>query len=132
VRFENVRLRGSPHPNTARLTVQGGGRQAQVVGSSIGAGRIVITEIDQFPVELTGSYPALVLVADDQPGAVARVATALTAAGVNVATLRVSRRRKGGDAIHVYELDSPPAGDLAASLQAFPAVKLVRLVPRVA
>jgi L-serine dehydratase len=131
VRFENVKLQGTPHPNTARLTVRRGARSAQLVGSSIGAGRIVVTEIDQFPVELTGSYPTLVLVADDRPGAVASVASALTASNVNVATLRVSRRRKGGDAIHVYELDSPPAPDLEAMLQAFPAVKLVRLVPRV-
>lgn len=130
VRFENVKLPGSPHPNTARITAQGAGRTAQVVGSSIGAGRIVVTEIDRFPVELTGSYPALVLVADDRPGAVASVASALSGAGVNVATLRVSRRRKGGDAIHVYELDSPPAGDLAETLHAFPAVKMVRLVPQ--
>ena len=131
VQFENAKLQGTPHPNTARLTVRRGARSAQLVGSSIGAGRIVVTEIDQFPVELTGSYPTLVLVADDRPGAVASVASALTASNVNVATLRVSRRRKGGDAIHVYELDSPPAPDLEAMLQAFPAVKLVRLVPRV-
>jgi L-serine dehydratase len=132
VRFENVKLPGSPHPNTARITVQGEGRQAQVIGSSIGAGRIVVTEIDRFPVELTGGYPALVLVADDRPGAVASVASALSASGVNVATLRVSRRRRGGDAIHVYELDHAPPAELADTLQALPAVKLVRLVPRVA
>jgi L-serine dehydratase len=126
-----VKLHGTHHPNTARLTVHHAGRTAQLVGSSIGAGRIVITEIDQFPVELTGGYPTLVLVADDRPGAVASVASALTASGVNVATLRVSRRRKGGDAIHVYELDSLPGSGLAESLHAMPAVKLVRLVPRV-
>jgi len=131
VRFDNVKLHGTHHPNTARLTVRRDGRTAQLVGSSIGAGRIQVTEIDQFPVELTGSYPTLVLVAEDRPGAVASVASVLTATGVNVATLRVSRRRKGGDAIHVYELDSPPAVGLAESLHAVPAVKLVRLVPRV-
>ena len=132
VRFENVKLRGAHHPNTARITLRAGDRTAQLVGSSIGAGRIVVTEIDQFPVELTGSYPALVLVADDRPGAVASVASALGASAVNVATLRVSRRRKGGDAIHVYELDAPPAADIATTLAGFPAVKHVRLVPRVA
>jgi L-serine dehydratase len=132
VRFENAKLRGTHHPNTARITVRADGRSAQLVGSSIGAGRIVVTEIDQFPVELSGSYPALVLVAEDRPGAVAKVASTLSDAGVNVATLRVSRRRKGGEAIHVYELDSPPADGVAATLGALPAVTLVRLVPRVA
>jgi L-serine dehydratase len=131
VRFENAKLRGTHHPNTARITAERDGARARVTGSSIGAGRIVVTEIDGFAVELTGSYPTLVLAAEDRPGAVASVASALTQAGVNVATLRVSRRRRGGDAIHTYELDHDPPEELAFVLRQMPAVHLVRVVPRV-
>ena len=108
VTFRNTKLRGARHPNTARITVIRDGLSASLTGSSIGAGRIIVTEIDGFPVEITGAYPTLVLVAADAPGAVAAIAAVLSSAGVNVATLRLSRRRKGGEAIHVYELDSAP------------------------
>src|SRR5690606_40400181 len=59
---------------TARITVWRGERQAVLTGSSLGAGRILVTGIDGFPVEVTGAYTTLVLVAHDQPGIVAHVA----------------------------------------------------------
>jgi hypothetical protein len=37
-----------------------------MIASSIGAGRIVVTAIDGFPVEVTGAYPTLVVVAHDE------------------------------------------------------------------
>ena len=63
--------------------------------------------IDGFPVEVTGAYPTLVFVAHDEPGIVAAVSTLLAREGDNIATMRVSRRAKGGQAIHIYELDAP-------------------------
>jgi L-serine dehydratase len=102
-----------------------------MVGSSIGAGRIVVTAIDGFPVEVTGAYTTLVVVAADVPGIVATVAKALADHEVNLATMRVSRRQKGGDAIHVYELDNVPDASALAQIQAMRAVKTLRVVERV-
>ncbi len=131
VTFQNTKLRGDPHPNTARLTLSQGERQVAVMGSSIGAGRIVITRIDDYPVEITGTLPALVVVASDQPGAVAAITTALAAAGGNIATIKVSRREKGGHAIHIYELDEAVGADALAALLALPRVQSVRAIGRV-
>lgn len=131
ITFQNTKLRGNHHPNTARLTIVSGERQVIVVGSSIGAGRIVITEIDGFPVEITGTLPTLVLVAADQPGAVAAVTTALASQGGNIATIKVSRRQKGGHAIHIYELDEPVGAEALAALLALPKVRSVRAIARV-
>src|SRR5690606_34025873 len=108
------------------------GKTATLVGSSLGAGRILVTSIDGFPVEVTGSYTTLVVVARDEPGTVATVATALAEEQVNLATIRVSRRQKGGDAIHVYELDSAPAQSAMDRIMKLRAVKTVRVVERVA
>lgn len=130
--FENVKLRGPQHPNTARITVWREGAEATLTGASLGAGRILVHEIDGFPVDLSGAYTTLVLVAADQPGTVASVAALLSTADVNVASLRVSRRRKGGEAIHAYELDSPPAAAVLEQLRALKPVRLLRLVNRVA
>lgn len=131
ITFQNAKLRGEHHPNTARLTLRRGDRQVTVVGSSIGAGRIVITGIDDYPVEITGTLPALVVVAIDQPGAVAAITTTLAAQGGNIATIKVSRRQKGGHAIHIYELDEPVDADALAALLALPRVQSVRAIGRV-
>jgi L-serine dehydratase len=131
ITFSNTKLRGDHHPNTTRITVSRLGRTAVMVGSSIGAGRIVVTAIDGFPVEVTGAYTTLVVVATDEPGIVATVAKALSDHQVNLATMRVSRRQKGGDAIHVYELDNVPDVAAIAQIQAIRAVKTLRVVERV-
>jgi L-serine dehydratase len=132
VTFQNTKLRGDHHPNTARLTVTRGDREVTVVGSSVGAGRIVITAIDGFPVEITGTLPALIVVAADQPGAVAAVTTTLAKEGGNIATIKVSRRQKGGHAIHIYELDEPVGAQALEALRALPRVQSVRAIERVA
>jgi L-serine dehydratase len=132
ITFQNVKLRGDHHPNTTRITVRRGAQTAQLVGSSLGAGRVLITEIDGFPVEITGAYPTLVIVAHDEPGIVATVTQHLAAEGDNVATMRVSRRQKGGDAIHIYELDQPPSAAAVTAIRAVPAMRLVREIARVA
>jgi L-serine dehydratase len=132
ITFENTKLRGDHHPNTARITVSRDGRSVVMIGSSIGAGRIVVTAIDGFPVDITGTYTTLVVVAHDEPGIVAKLATALAEATVNVATMRVSRRQKGGDAIHIYELDSAPGPAALERIRELSAVKTLRVVDRVA
>jgi L-serine dehydratase len=132
ITFTNVKLRGEHHPNTTRITVKRGGQQAVVIGSSIGAGRVLITNVDGFPVEVTGAFPSLVFVAQDVPGIVAAVTSALARTGENIASMRVSRRQKGGDAIHIYELDSPPSAETLDVLRAIPAVRTLRAIPRIA
>ena len=132
IRFVNARLRGEHHPNTARIIVRSGKQEANVTGSSLGAGRILITDIDGFGVEVTGAFPTLVFIAQDVPGIVAAVSTALARQGDNIATMRVSRRQKGGEAIHIYELDLPASADAMAAIRALPAVRMIRSIARIA
>jgi L-serine dehydratase len=130
--FENAKLRGNHHPNTTRISAKRGDRQVSVIGSSIGAGRIVVTAIDGFHVDITGTLPTLVVVAADQPGTVAAVTSTLAEAGGNIATIKVSRRQKGGHAIHIYELDEPVSAEALVALAALPSVQSVRAIARVA
>ena len=83
-----------------------------MIGSSLGAGRVRLTEIDGYPVEISGSLPTIVLVAADQPGSVARIAGILAEKQVNLATMRLTRKERGGDAFMVIECDEPP-GEVA-------------------
>jgi L-serine dehydratase len=130
--FANSKLRGDHHPNTTRISLRQGDQQAVVTGSSIGAGRILITEIDGFQVEVTGAFPTLVFVAQDVPGIISAVSTSLARQGDNIATMKVSRRQKGGSAIHIYELDHVANPEAMEEIRAIPAVSMIRSIPRIA
>jgi L-serine dehydratase len=112
--FEKTRLgeEEDVHPNSVRITVERGERRSVMLGSSLGAGRVLVTRIDGFPVEVSGSYHTIVLVAEDVRGSIARIATILADRGLNIATLRLTRKERGGDAFMVIEIDE--AADDAA------------------
>src|SRR5918992_601425 len=109
-RFEKTTLgpEGEVHPNTVRIAVERGDRRAVMVGSSLGAGRVLVSEIDGFPVEITGNLDTIVIVAEDVKGSVARIATILADSNLNIATLRLTRKARGGDAFMVIEIDDVP------------------------
>jgi L-serine dehydratase len=60
------------------------------------------------------------------------VSTLLAREGDNIATMRVSRRTKGGQAIHIYELDAPASAGALAAMRAVPAIVMLRSIQRVA
>jgi L-serine dehydratase len=119
-RFEKTTLgeENEVHPNTVRITLERGDRSSVMVGSSLGAGRVLVTEIDGYPVEVTGNYHTIVLVAEDVPGSVARIATILAEDGINIATLRLTRKQRGGDAFMVIEVDEQPDEKVRTDIRA--------------
>ena len=126
-RFEKTTLgeENEVHPNTVRVTVERGDRTAVMVGSSLGAGRVLVTEIDGYSVEVTGNYHTIVLVAEDIKGSVARIATILAEDDINIATLRLSRKARGGDAFMVIEVDEQPDEKVRDDIRALPWVRWV-------
>ena len=122
-KFEKTTIDEEAHPNTVRITPERGDRSATMVGSSLGAGRVLLTEIDGFPVEVSGHYHTIVLVAEDVKGSVARIATLLSDDGLNIATLRLTRKRRGGDAFMVIELDECPGENVRDHIRALPWVR---------
>lgn len=122
--FEKTKLgEDDIHPNSVRITVERGDRSAVMFGSSLGAGRILVSEIDGFPVEVHGTYHTIVLVAEDVKGSVARIATILADDGMNIATLRLTRKERGGDAFMVIELDDAPDEKVRDDIRALPWVR---------
>jgi L-serine dehydratase len=124
-RFEKTTLgeEGEVHPNTVRISLERDRRPAVMVGSSLGAGRVLVTNIDGYPVEVTGNYHTIVLVAEDIPGSVARIAGILADHGLNIATLRLTRKERGGDAFMVIELDDEAGIDVRDQLRDLPWVR---------
>jgi L-serine dehydratase len=121
--FEKTTLDEDVHPNTVRITVERGDRKSVMTGSSLGAGRVLVTEIDGYPVSVTGNLHTIVLVAEDVKGSIARIATILSDADVNIATLRLSRKSRGGDAFMVFEVDEQPGDDVREAIRSLSWVK---------
>ena len=130
-RFEKTTIADDAHPNTTRITLERGDVRSVIVASSLGAGRIRLTEIDGYSVDVTGSLPAIVVVAHDQPGSVARICGIIAEEGINLATMRVSRKERGGDAFMVLELDEPPAASVVERIGALEWVHWVRSLDKV-
>ena len=111
-RFEKTTLADDAHPNSVRMTLDRNDRHAVMTGASLGAGRVLVSDIDGYPVEVTGNYNTIVLVAEDSPGSVARIATLLANHRLNIATLRLTRQQRGGDAFMVIEIDDEPGPEV--------------------
>ena len=98
------------HPNTMKITLQSDGDPLEVTGISIGGGTVQITELNGFPLRLSGDNPALLILHKDVYGTIASVADILAIYRINVSNMEVSRIEKGKDALMVIETDQsvPP------------------------
>lgn len=96
------------HPNTVKIeAVDVKDRKTEVVGRSIGGGNILITEINELGVELSGEYPTLIVRHQDEPGVIAEVSHVLAQLNVNIAFMKVFRHGRGRDAYMCIETDTP-------------------------
>jgi len=129
--FEKTTLADDAHPNTVRIRVERGDRHATMVGSSLGAGRVLVTEIDGYPVEVTGNYHSIVIVAGDVKGSVATIARILAEHEINIATLRLTRKQRGGDAFMVIECDDSPGEAVRDEIRDLPWVRWAMRLDRV-
>ncbi|MEP6692887.1 MAG: L-serine ammonia-lyase, iron-sulfur-dependent subunit beta [Gemmatimonadaceae bacterium] len=122
-RFDKTTIDDDAHPNTVRMALERGDRKATMIGSSLGAGRVLVTEIDGYPVHVTGNYHTIILVAEDIPGSIARITAILADDGINIANLRVTRKERGGDAFMVIEVDELPPEKVRDDLRTLPWVR---------
>lgn len=96
------------HPNAVDFIFEGG-LNFTISGDSIGAGEIVITNINNFSVNLDGKYNTILLVYNDKPGVISEVTGLIQADNVNIASLHCDRSGKGKDASMCICID----GDLS-------------------
>lgn len=130
VDFHAVDLGDDAHPNSAVFEVEKGDERITITGCSIGGGRIRVREIDGFDVDLSGSLPTIVVVADDVPGTVARITGRIADHGLNVATVRVDRTGRGERALMTIETDEDVPEEVLSELAGQPWVHWLRNVHR--
>jgi L-serine dehydratase len=115
------------HSNAARVKLFGKqGGTVEVVGASLGGGRILIQEIEGFRVDFTAQMHTVVIIADDVPGSIQHISGAIAEKGVNIANMFVSRTES--QANMVIELDQAIEDETLNRIASFPWVKFARRV----
>ncbi|MGA9225144.1 MAG: L-serine ammonia-lyase, iron-sulfur-dependent subunit beta [Mesobacillus sp.] len=93
------------HPNTARVLIGDEQGEQELVGISIGGGKIEIIELNGFELKLSGHHPAILVVHNDRHGAIAAVSNILAKEEINIGHMEVSRKEKGKMALMTIEVD---------------------------
>lgn len=93
------------HPNTARVFIGDDNGELELVGISIGGGKIEITELNGFELKLSGHHPAILVVHNDRFGTIASVANVLAKHEINIGHMEVSRKEVGKLALMTIEVD---------------------------
>lgn len=105
------------HPNTAEIHVTGkSGRKVDIVGRSLGGGRILVTSIDGSPVEITGEEYTLMTNHNDKPGVIGKVCQTLAAHNINISNMRVFRKGRGDEAVMIIHTDEKLSADVQAEV----------------
>lgn len=120
--FSTVNLPDA-HPNTAILTLTGkSGRTATVEGASIGGGNILVDQVDGLNVAFTGQNDTYLIRHQDRPGVIAAVTNFMMYSDVNISNFRLSRKKKGGEALMMIEVDGAAPKALLQQLELLPNV----------
>ncbi|KWW10880.1 MULTISPECIES: L-serine ammonia-lyase, iron-sulfur-dependent subunit beta [Bacillaceae] len=113
------------HPNTAKITVGDEDGELELVGISIGGGKIEIVELNGFKLRLSGHNPAILVVHDDRFGAIASVSNILAKHRINIGQMEVSRKEKGKMALMTIEVDQNLEDQVIAEITALPNITQV-------
>lgn len=97
---------GYEHPNTVKIIFHYEDKEDFfLIGSSIGGGNILITNLNGDEIQFSGNYPTILIRYKDQKGSISRISSILSSEDINIATMKVTRERK--IATMVIEIDSP-------------------------
>lgn len=92
------------HPNTVKINLYHDDKEFELVGISIGGGKVEITEINSFKLKLSGD-PAILVNHYDHVGVIHSVTSVLSNHKINISHMEVARKEKGNKAIMVIEID---------------------------
>ncbi len=113
------------HPNTAKVILGDEKDKLELVGISIGGGKIEIIELNGFDLKLSGNHPAILVVHNDRYGVIANVSNILAKYQINIGHMEVSRKEKGQEALMVIEVDQNVDEVLLKEMEALPNINKV-------
>lgn len=92
-------------PNTVRIELINQTQSFELLGVSLGGGKVEIREINGFALHLSGNHPAICVLHNDRFGAIAAVTKILAKYEINIGRMEVNRRDVGKEALMTIELD---------------------------
>ncbi|AVQ32833.1 L-serine ammonia-lyase, iron-sulfur-dependent, subunit beta [Staphylococcus muscae] len=116
------------HPNTAIIDMTDGETTISVEGVSIGGGKIEVVAINNFPINMSGNYPTLLVFHKDTFGTIGKVANVLGENSINVGSMHVSRKEKGDQALMTCELDESVSPAMIEEIRQIPGIITVSLM----
>lgn len=116
------------HPNTARVLLMDEKDQLELVGVSIGGGKVEVTQLNGFTLSLTGEYPALLVLHEDRYGMIAAVANLLSKYEINIGKMQVSRKGTGEEALMIIETDQNVTPEMADEIKRIPFIRRVAVI----
>ncbi|PFO05923.1 L-serine ammonia-lyase, iron-sulfur-dependent, subunit beta [Bacillus sp. AFS076308] len=117
------------HPNTARIIIGDQNGELELVGISIGGGKIEIIELNGFELKLSGNHPAILVVHNDRFGAIASVAQILAKYELNIGHMEVARKDVGKMALMTIEVDQNIDNKILTELEQLPNIlKVTKIV----
>lgn len=117
------------HPNAVDFIFEGG-LNITVSGDSVGAGEILMTQINNFSVNLNGKYNTILLVYEDKPGVISKVTGLIQEDKVNIASLYCDRSGKGKDASMCICIDGELTKNCLAKLSDLKDMYIVRYIKK--
>lgn len=116
------------HPNTARIRLSDEKETIEIVGVSIGGGKIEVLEINGFSCQLGFDSPTLLVLHEDRFGMIAAVAKVLTQQRINVGLMEVSRHDRGSRALMALETDAVVSEQVMEEIRNIPHIFDVSLL----
>jgi len=115
------------HPNTIVLSLSCNETQGSFTlqAASVGGGNILVQKINEIDVLFDGYYDTLIIIHHDMPGAISLVTNVLAVEKINIASMKVYRSKKGGQAIMVIEVDGRIDKKITAALTSLPLIAQV-------
>ncbi len=118
---------GYEHPNTVKILLKYTDREDfYIIGSSIGGGNIVVTNINGDEIEFTGDKPTILLKYTDKRGVISLVSSILSKNELNIASMKVTR--DGAIATMVCEIDTPPCEKAISEISNLKEISYIKFI----
>lgn len=106
------------HENTVVMTLtMKDGSVNNIMGSSVGGGQILITNIDGYECDLSLQNPTIVIMQYDKKGIVTQITGIMSEHNINIANMKLIRNEKGEIACCIIETDELIPEDIEKSIQ---------------
>lgn len=109
--FEPGNLGPQHHPNTVKITLENADRKMEIIGSSIGGGNIIIHQINNFDVHLTGNsaeqFFTLVVQNENLPGMLAKITGFLGEKNIRIVNMQSCYLAFENKVLSVLSIEKP-------------------------